>query len=271
MELSAEIRRRREASGLSLRQTAQMVGVDPAYLSRVERGLVAPSDALLRGLAKALGADPAELLLLAGRLPDEWQRAVATAPERATQALRLAVSSCVGEARPEYKPSVVALAGTRAIEDSAFPFEHLSKIAELESWRKEVNRPIYHVHKWWAQRLGSVFRAILLGTFAPVGSDILRMLYQPARVPGAVVYDPFAGSGTTLWGRMAAMPITPPGRPGRYRRATRRFSLGDCWESLQSATACSGPTGFSSSLTITREPRAGARSSPPLLGPASPS
>ena len=49
-----------------------------------------------------------------------------------------------------------------AIEQSAFPFEHLSDIAELESWRKEVNRPVYHMHKWWATRLGSVFRAILL-------------------------------------------------------------------------------------------------------------
>jgi|GEM_PF-4465098 len=30
----------------------------------------------------------------------------------------------------------------RALEDPAFPFEYLSEIAELESWRKEINRPI---------------------------------------------------------------------------------------------------------------------------------
>src|SRR5436190_5133471 len=85
-----------------------------------------------------------------------------------------------------------------AIEETSFPFEDLSEIAELESWRKEINRPVYHIHKWWAQRLGSVFRAILLAAFAPKGSNILEMFYQPARLPGAVIFDPFMGSGTTI-------------------------------------------------------------------------
>jgi putative DNA methylase len=53
---------------------------------------------------------------------------------------------------------------TRLIESDAFPFEFLSQVAERESWRKEIHRPIYHVHKWWAKRLGSVFRGILLGS-----------------------------------------------------------------------------------------------------------
>jgi adenine-specific DNA methylase len=86
----------------------------------------------------------------------------------------------------------------RAIEDEGFPFEALSHIAELESWRKEVNRPLSHIHKWWAQRLGTVFRAIVLGTFAPAGSNILDLFYAPARIPEAVVFDPFMGSGTTV-------------------------------------------------------------------------
>jgi putative DNA methylase len=86
----------------------------------------------------------------------------------------------------------------RAIEDEAFPFEALSDIAELESWRKEVNRPLSHLHKWWAQRLGTVFRAIVLGTFAPTGSDLLDLFYAPVRVPEVTVFDPFMGSGTTV-------------------------------------------------------------------------
>ncbi|CAO3460739.1 hypothetical protein [Azospirillum argentinense] len=88
--------------------------------------------------------------------------------------------------------------GRRAIEDDAFPFEDLSAIAEHESWRKEVFRPVYHMHKWWAQRLGSVFRSLVIGTFAPSGADVLDLFYRPIRVPGAVVFDPFMGSGTTL-------------------------------------------------------------------------
>lgn len=88
--------------------------------------------------------------------------------------------------------------GVRAIESAGFPFEHLSDIAELESWRKEVHRPVYHLHKWWAQRLGSVFRAILVGAFAPKDADVLRLFYEPVRIPHGVVFDPFMGSGTTI-------------------------------------------------------------------------
>ena len=90
------------------------------------------------------------------------------------------------------------LATLRAIESDDFPFEQLSHIAERESWRKEIYRPIYHVHKWWAQRLGSVFRGILLGTLTPKGTDVLDLFYSPARFPDTIVFDPFMGSGTTL-------------------------------------------------------------------------
>lgn len=86
----------------------------------------------------------------------------------------------------------------RAIECDDFPFEELSHIAEAESWRKEIYRPIYHIHKWWAQRLGSVFRAIVLGSFAPKGANILDLFYSSVRLQEAVIYDPFMGSGTTL-------------------------------------------------------------------------
>jgi putative DNA methylase len=85
-----------------------------------------------------------------------------------------------------------------ALEDDNFPFELLSEIAERESWRKEVNRPLSHIHKWWAQRLGSVFRAIVIGALAPKGSRLLDLFYSPTRFSGSVVYDPFMGSGTTL-------------------------------------------------------------------------
>jgi adenine-specific DNA methylase len=89
-------------------------------------------------------------------------------------------------------------AGSRAIEDDSFPFEALSDIAEIESWRKEINRPTTHIHKWWAQRLGTVFRALTIGAFAPSGADVLDLFYKPVRIPNGTVLDPFMGSGTTL-------------------------------------------------------------------------
>ncbi len=84
------------------------------------------------------------------------------------------------------------------IEKDEFPFEEFCDVAELESWRKEINRPLYHMHKWWAQRLGSVFRAIVIGALAPAGTDVKGSFYRPVRFPGAVVFDPFMGSGTTV-------------------------------------------------------------------------
>ena len=105
-------------------------------------------------------------------------------------------------AEPEETVGAVLFAhGSRAIEDESFPFEALSDICEIESWRKEINRPLYHIHKWWAHRLGTAFRAIVLGTFAPSGADVMRLFYQRTRIRGSVVFDPFMGSGTTVGDR----------------------------------------------------------------------
>ena len=95
-------------------------------------------------------------------------------------------------------PGATSAEFARAIEDDDFPIERISAVAEQESWRKEINRPIYHVHKWWAQRLGSVFRAILIGALSPSGADVMRRFYSPSRYPNAIVFDPFMGSGTTV-------------------------------------------------------------------------
>lgn len=86
----------------------------------------------------------------------------------------------------------------RAIEKS-FPFEELHRIAALESWRKEVHRPLSHVHKWWATRLGTVFRAIVLGGLLDEDEDIWGRFYSKNDFQGPIVLDPFMGSGTTLY------------------------------------------------------------------------
>jgi adenine-specific DNA methylase len=85
----------------------------------------------------------------------------------------------------------------KAIETD-FPYAELSRVAEAESWRKELNRPLAHIHKWWAQRLGSVFRGIVLAACAEGGEDVWKTFYQQTRFEGITVYDPFMGSGTTL-------------------------------------------------------------------------
>jgi putative DNA methylase len=86
----------------------------------------------------------------------------------------------------------------RLIESDEFPIEFVSELAEMESWRKEVNRPIYHIHKWWAKRLGSVFRAILLGSALPETEKLEEVFYRKHDFSDLTVFDPFMGSGTTI-------------------------------------------------------------------------
>jgi adenine-specific DNA methylase len=88
-------------------------------------------------------------------------------------------------------PAVTAL-------ETAFPAGIVSAAAERESWRKEVHRPATHTHKWWAQRLGSVFRGILAAAVAEDERDAVDCYSNALRLDGLIVCDPFAGSGTTL-------------------------------------------------------------------------
>ena len=89
-------------------------------------------------------------------------------------------------------------AEARLIELDTFPFEFLSTVAERESWRKEIYRPVYHLHKWWAIRLGTVFRGILLGCLLHGGEDLREEFYRKHHFAQTTVFDPFMGSGTTV-------------------------------------------------------------------------
>lgn len=73
-------------------------------------------------------------------------------------------------------------------------FIGFSEIAKRESWRKEIYRPIYHIHKWWAQRLGTIFRAASIKAFDTLS---LKSFYANQNYKKTIL-DPFMGSGTTL-------------------------------------------------------------------------
>lgn len=97
------------------------------------------------------------------------------------------------------------------IESDSFPFDFLSDLAEIESWRKEIYRPVYHVHKWWATHLGSVFRGILLACCGTSAADFEKEFYRNHQFTGRVVFDPFMGSGTTV-GEASKLGFTAVGR-----------------------------------------------------------
>lgn len=67
----------------SLRQVAQRIGVDPAYLSKIERGEgYGLSEDNTRRLAKELGLSPEHLLALGGKLSEELRKTIFASPER---------------------------------------------------------------------------------------------------------------------------------------------------------------------------------------------
>ncbi|WP_135853933.1 DUF1156 domain-containing protein [Halorussus salinus] len=118
--------------------------------------------------------------------------------------------------------------------ERGFPIERINEIAEKESRAKQYYRPIYTMHKWWARRPGSVFRAICLyallddpeevSVFEPGenktlsdfggGADEIRDLLgnvnqadpeslwdlypKDVRVEDKKILDPFMGGGTSL-------------------------------------------------------------------------
>ena len=58
----------------SLRQVALRIGVEPAYLSKIERDEVSPpSEATTVKLANELGEDPDVLVAMAGKLSSDLQ------------------------------------------------------------------------------------------------------------------------------------------------------------------------------------------------------
>ena len=88
------IRERREGlrqqdRRFSLRQVARRVGLEPAYLSKIERGETAPpSEAATVRLAHDLGEDPDVLLALAGKVSGDLQAIIRKRPRLFAELIR---------------------------------------------------------------------------------------------------------------------------------------------------------------------------------------
>jgi putative DNA methylase len=90
-----------------------------------------------------------------------------------------------------------ALIPGRTALENGFPAAMLSVVATQESWRKEVHRPATSTHKWWAKRLGTVFRGIITAATTPADADAMRSYSTNTNLDGLVILDPFSGSGVT--------------------------------------------------------------------------
>jgi transcriptional regulator with XRE-family HTH domain len=73
----------------SLRQVAQRIDVEPAYLSKVEREDVAPpGEGTIVRLAQDLGEDPDVLLAMAGKVSSDLQEIIRRRPKLFAELLR---------------------------------------------------------------------------------------------------------------------------------------------------------------------------------------
>jgi len=88
------IRERREAlqaddKSKSLRQVAIAIGVEPAFLSKVERDIVSPpSEGKVIALAEVLDEDPDLLLAMAGKVSSDLLAIVKARPQLIGELLR---------------------------------------------------------------------------------------------------------------------------------------------------------------------------------------
>lgn len=81
-----------------------------------------------------------------------------------------------------------------------FPYWEVNRLAASESYNKHHYRPTNYQHKWWARRLGSVFRSLCLSSLSDAettAEEIWRRYAEPNDFDDAVILDPFMGGGTT--------------------------------------------------------------------------
>jgi adenine-specific DNA methylase len=87
--------------------------------------------------------------------------------------------------------------------EQGLPVEALYELAKREGNSK---KPIYEIHKWWARRLGHVFRMLLIASTLPrtqgkkenVDRKLMKRFYEKNDLSGVVVLDPFMGGGTSV-------------------------------------------------------------------------
>lgn len=165
----------RAARGLSLSHLAQHLGVNKSVMSRLESGGRTPTPEQVQAIASALELPPELLALAAGRLPADVAEEVARYPAEITAAVRQR-----GEG-----PAVV------------FPDVRGSSLVALleEALRREAPNRSPFAGEVRAGKNTTSYRAHSYHTKVP--PEAVATLIQHYTSAGALVLDPFCGSGMT--------------------------------------------------------------------------
>lgn len=81
------------------------------------------------------------------------------------------------------------------IEDH-YDIPFVANLARREKQIQQNYRPVIAVHKWFARRPGTLFRALMLAEFS--GLPLQEAFYQTGDLSGKTIADPFMGGGTPL-------------------------------------------------------------------------
>lgn len=87
------------------------------------------------------------------------------------------------------------LCGATMLERGSLPVADLASLAVREGQRP---RPVYGAHKWFARRLGSAFRSLLVASCLPTDGDFWRAYEDGVDLSGKTILDPFVGGGTSV-------------------------------------------------------------------------
>lgn len=74
----------------------------------------------------------------------------------------------------------------------------MADLASLAAREGRRPRPVYGAHKWFARRLGSAFRGLLVASALPAGAEFWAAFEHGIDLSGLTVLDPFVGGGTSI-------------------------------------------------------------------------
>lgn len=82
------LKRIRQSMGYSIKRLAPKLNVNYSYLSKLENEHSVPSEAFIERISKFFGCDKEELMLRAGKIPEDVLKILRDNPKRATEFLR---------------------------------------------------------------------------------------------------------------------------------------------------------------------------------------
>jgi transcriptional regulator with XRE-family HTH domain len=92
-DFGSELRRLRLKQGVGIKRLAQDLGISHTYISHIERGKTLPSETLIRKLAAYFNVNAEDLLLAAGKFPQDIEELLDKHPREVVMVLRESFAS----------------------------------------------------------------------------------------------------------------------------------------------------------------------------------